>query len=242
MIKETAIKGFTNEDFGTIRSVVIDDIPWFVGKDVATILGYAKPRNAIAAHVDEEDRKDASIQGDLGGAQMMTIINESGLYSLILSSELPTAKKFKRWVTSEVLPAIRQNGGYFVNDCKKYTDNNLTYASMQQWKYNLAYPIMNQLCTVYLKESREILDFIYAKMEEIGEGTFYKTIALNNFVKVDDAPRCLINAIAENEIYKKLYLRACRCLAQQRVDELANLSVRIFTKIDNITLGCEGLE
>ena len=80
----------------------------FVGKDVAIALGYAKSRNALATHVDKEDKKDALIQGPLGGGQKMTIINESGLYSLILSSKLPQAKAFKRWVTSEVLPQIRQ--------------------------------------------------------------------------------------------------------------------------------------
>ena len=80
----------------------------FVGKDVATALGYSKSRNALSAHVDAEDKKDALIQGPLGGAQRMTVINESGLYSLILSSKLPQAKAFKRWVTSEVLPQIRQ--------------------------------------------------------------------------------------------------------------------------------------
>ncbi|HBM5489331.1 TPA: phage antirepressor KilAC domain-containing protein, partial [Enterococcus faecium] len=76
------------------------------------ILGYSKPRNAISTHVDEEDKQDAPIQGDLGGKQKMTIINESGLYSLILKSKLPNAKKFKRWVTSEVLPTIRKTGSY----------------------------------------------------------------------------------------------------------------------------------
>ena len=81
--------------------------PWFVGKDVAEALGYTAPRNAIANHVDDEDKKDALIQCPLGGTQKMVIINESGLYSLILSSKLPQAKEFKRWVTSEVLPAIR---------------------------------------------------------------------------------------------------------------------------------------
>ena len=106
------IKIFENEEFGQIRTTIIDNEPWFVGKDVAEILGYAKPRNAISRHVDEEDKKDAPIQGDLGGIQEMTIINESGLYSLILSSKLPRAKEFKHWVTSEVLPAIRQTGGY----------------------------------------------------------------------------------------------------------------------------------
>lgn len=95
-----------------VRTATINNEPWFVGKDVADILGYVKARNAIASHVDDEDKKDAPIQGTLGGTQNMTIINESGLYSLILSSKLPQAKEFKRWVTSEVLPQIRQQGAY----------------------------------------------------------------------------------------------------------------------------------
>lgn len=107
-----SLKVFENQEFGKIRITVINSAPWFVGKDVAEILGYAKPRNAISAHVDGEDKKDAPIQGPLGGTQTMTVINESGLYSLILSSKLPTAKCFKRWVTSEVLPAIRRHGAY----------------------------------------------------------------------------------------------------------------------------------
>ena len=106
------IRIFSNQEFGSIRTVEIDGEPWFVGKDVAERLGYSKPRNAIAAHVDEEDKKVAPIQGDLGGEQEMTIINESGLYSLVLSSKLPRAKAFKRWVTSEVIPSIRKHGAY----------------------------------------------------------------------------------------------------------------------------------
>lgn len=95
-----------------VRTIEMNGEPWFVGKDVASVLGYAKTRNAIATHVDDDDKKDAPIQGVLGGEQNMTIINESGLYSLILSSKLPTAKKFKHWVTSEVLPTIRKHGAY----------------------------------------------------------------------------------------------------------------------------------
>ncbi|EMG1480389.1 phage antirepressor KilAC domain-containing protein [Enterococcus faecalis] len=101
-----------NFEQNEVRTILVNDEPYFVGKDVAEILGYSKPRNAISTHVDEEDKQDAPIQGDLGGKQKMTIINESGLYSLILKSKLPSAKKFKRWVTSEVLPAIRKHGGY----------------------------------------------------------------------------------------------------------------------------------
>ena len=109
---KTNIQIFTSEIFGEIRTCQVNNQIMFVGKDVAKALGYAKSRNALAAHVDAEDKKDALIQGPLGGTQKMTIINESGLYSLILSSKLPQAKAFKRWVTSEVLPQIRMTGGY----------------------------------------------------------------------------------------------------------------------------------
>lgn len=106
------IQIFKNNEFGEVRTLVVEGEPWFVGKDVAESLGYAKARNAIATHVDGEDKKDAPIQGTLGGVQEMTIINESGLYSLIFGSKLESAKRFKRWVTSEVLPSIRKTGGY----------------------------------------------------------------------------------------------------------------------------------
>ena len=112
MKRKTDIQIFTSDIFGEIRTCQVNNQIMFVGKDVATALGYSKSRNALAAHVDADDKKDALIQGPHGGAQKMTIINESGLYSLILSSKLPQAKAFKRWVTSEVLPQIRQTGGY----------------------------------------------------------------------------------------------------------------------------------
>lgn len=105
------IKIFENSEFGSIRTIEQNGEPWFVGKDVATALGYRNPRKAIADHVDEED-KGVTNRYTLGGNQNMTIINESGLYSLILASKLPTAKQFKHWVTSEVLPSIRKTGGF----------------------------------------------------------------------------------------------------------------------------------
>lgn len=102
---------FANEELGEIRALEINNEPWFVGKDVATILGYSNSSDALKKRVDEEDKGVAKCD-TLGGKQNLTIINESGLYSLILSSKLPNAKKFKKWVTSEVLPQIRQTGGY----------------------------------------------------------------------------------------------------------------------------------
>ena len=110
---------FKNEEFGTVRTLTINDEPWFVGKDVATILGYAKPENAIANHVDSEDKTTTLIQGTGSNYKSNTvIINESGLYSLILSSKLPNARKFKHWVTSEVIPAIRKHGIYSLDNRK----------------------------------------------------------------------------------------------------------------------------
>lgn len=107
------LKIFENKEFGEIRTVVENGEPWFVGKDVAEILGYSNPRKAVIDHVDEEDKMDGvTIRDSIGREQIPVLINESGLYSLILSSKLPNAKKFKKWVTSEVLPSIRKNGGY----------------------------------------------------------------------------------------------------------------------------------
>lgn len=107
------LKNFTFED-QQIRVLTIEGEPWFVGKDVAEVLGYSNSRKAIADHVDSED-KGVTKCYTLGGTQQTTIINESGLYSLILSSKLPDAKKFKRWVTSEVLPTIRKHGAYMTD-------------------------------------------------------------------------------------------------------------------------------
>ena len=102
---------FQNAEFGSVRTATIDGEPYFVGKDVATILGYSNPRDAISKQVDDEDKGVAKCD-TLGGRQEILFINESGLYSLILRSQLPAAKRFKRWVTSEVLPAIRRHGMY----------------------------------------------------------------------------------------------------------------------------------
>lgn len=110
----TAITTFNNEEFGNVRTLTIDGDPWFVGKDIAECLGYSKARNAISSHVDNEDKKDAPIQGTLGGTQTMKVVNESGVYSLIFGSKLESAKKFKKWVTSEVLPSLRKTGTYTV--------------------------------------------------------------------------------------------------------------------------------
>ena len=103
---------FNNAEFGQIRTVAIDNEPWFVGKDVAAALGYSNTRDALSVHVDNEDKNTVAIYDGNKGNPNQTIINESGLYALIFGSKLPNAKKFKRWVTSEVLPTIRKTGSY----------------------------------------------------------------------------------------------------------------------------------
>ena len=111
--KDNELQIFNNPEFGEVRTVNIGGEPWLVGKDVSVALGYANPQRAIRDHVDDED-KGVTEMVTPGGTQKVPIINESGLYSLVLSSKLPTAKKFKRWVTSEVFPAIRKTCGYHV--------------------------------------------------------------------------------------------------------------------------------
>ncbi len=113
------LKVFNNPEFGKVRTVEINGEPWLVGKDVAAALGYSDTDQALRKHVDDEDKLTRQIDG-VGQNRSMTIINESGLYSLVLSSKLPGAKKFKRWVTSEVLPSIRKTGQYTARPMTDY--------------------------------------------------------------------------------------------------------------------------
>ncbi len=112
---------FKNEEFGEIRTSTIDNEPWFVGKDVAKALGYTNERDALSKHVEEEDKGVAKCDTP-GGKQDMTVINESGLYALVFGSKLESAKRFKHWVTSEVLPAIRKHGVYAVDELLENPD------------------------------------------------------------------------------------------------------------------------
>lgn len=128
-MSENMIKTFTNTEFGSLRTVMVNDEPYFVGKEIAEILGYANPKNAVPKHVDDEDKLSTQIEY-AGQKRSITVINESGLYSLIFSSKLPKAKEFKHWVTSEVLPTIRKTGGYvnnedlFINTYLPFADDN----------------------------------------------------------------------------------------------------------------------
>lgn len=119
------LRVFDNAQFGQVRTINKDGEPWFVGKDVAEALGYSNPRKALYDHVDIEDKTDGvTIRDSIGRPQNPVIINESGLYSLVMSSKLPNARQFKRWVTNEVLPSIRKNGGYIAGQ-ETMTDDEL---------------------------------------------------------------------------------------------------------------------
>ena len=128
-VKENQIETFSNKLFGEIRAIRKDGQPWFVGKDVAEKLGYKNTRDALITKVDEEDKVVVKCD-TIKGKQNTTIINESGLYSLVLSSKLPSAKEFKRWVTSEVLPAIRQTGGYIPHN-EEMSDDEIMARALQ---------------------------------------------------------------------------------------------------------------
>lgn len=173
------IQIFSNEEFGEIRTVAIDGEPWFVGKDVAAALGCSNPQKAIRDHVDEDD-KGVNESFTPGGKQELIIINESGLYSLIMSSKLPAAKKFKRWVTSEVLPSIRKNGGYIAGQ-ESMTPAELMASALLMAQKTLAereariadLTVQNQIMqpkAEYFDElcDRETLTGIYETAKELG--------------------------------------------------------------------------
>lgn len=154
MTNEVRVFNFENSE---IRTTVIDGTPHFVGKDVAEILGYKRTADAIASHVDSEDKGVGEIETP-GGVQKLVVINESGLYSLVLSSKLPSAKKFKRWVTTDVLPDIRKHGAYLSNEKIEeiLTDPETIISLAQQVKDERA---KNALLTQQVAESRPKADY-----------------------------------------------------------------------------------
>lgn len=118
------LQTFNNEEFGSVRTLMKDGEPWFVGRDIALALGYSNPSKAVISHIELEDKKTDTLPYSQNGntSGKLTIINESGMYCLILSSKLPNAKKFKRWVTAEVLPAIRKTGSYALPQTQEQRD------------------------------------------------------------------------------------------------------------------------
>jgi len=158
------IQVFENKEFGKVRVMEKDGATWFVGKDVASILGYERPTKAIQDHIDDEDKDKIPFQDSIGRMRNTPVINESGLYSLILSSKLPAAKTFKRWVTSEILPSVRKHGAY-IKDRK--LDELLTNPASVTKLFNL------------LKSEREKKDALHDLVEKIAPKAFYCDVILN---------------------------------------------------------------
>lgn len=160
---------FNNKDFGEIRTLYVNDEVWFVGKDVALALGYKDTDQALRQHVDEEDKLTRKLNGS-GQKRSMVTINESGLYSLALSSKLPSAKKFKHWVTSEVLPAIRKTGAY---QMPQKPSDEITALRAQLWRDladRVEIPEYKQICYAYM--SKELAGNFALPLPESARATY----------------------------------------------------------------------
>lgn len=181
------IQIFDNKEFGQIRTIEIDGEPWFVGNDVAKSLGYTNPRDAILNHVFDDDKGVEKLD-TLGGAQNMTVINESGMYSLIFNSRLESAKKFKHWVTSEVIPSIRKTGGY--NLPQTYPEALRALADQAEKAEKLL--IQNnelQLANQEMKPKAEFFDAVAGSkkamsMEEVAKILSYPGIGRNKLFEI----------------------------------------------------------
>ena len=215
----TEIVLFNNPNFGQVRAMMIDEEPWFVGKDIAEVLDYSDPAKALRMHVDEED-KGVDKMSTPGGKQNVIIINESGLYSLILKSKLASARQFKRWVTSEVLPSIRKTGGYGVanNNAELLAE----IASLKQevveikslvvptqsnyylWKNSIATPLVKTVSKILGISVTDTYKAIYDDMALRG---FNQPYAMNRFCnkyKVDSVST--IDAVADVDDYVRMFM------------------------------------
>lgn len=228
---------FQNEEFGQVRSIIIDGEPWFVGKDVANGLGYSNTRDVLLKQVAVEDRMRAQITTSSRGLQQMTVINESGVYSLIFSSKLPSAKKFKRWVTSEVLPALRKTGLYSMNKTStinldnKLIENLATIASCDDERFSYIAWILDGMrfqTPGPQKESTNTIsdDFTYVKEFTNGTDVINRPTndVYNDYVEYCDLYN--IKAVS-NIVFSKLINRALGTHVKQK--KLNNVNRKIFT-------------
>lgn len=183
---------FNNAEFGEVRTVVIENEPWFVAKDVALALGYTNPRDAVINHVFDEDKGVEKLD-TLGGAQNLTVINESGLYSLIFNSRLESSKKFKHWVTSEVLPQIRKTGGYvaprtYAEALRAYADEVEQREKLEKERQELLPKaeffdaVTDSKTAISIGETAKVLD------AGIGQNKLFAFLRDNNILKSDNTP------------------------------------------------------
>ena len=199
------LQQFTSAQFGDIRALSIDGEPWFVGKDVAQLLGYSNTKDALSRHVDPEDKGGSQITTP-SGMQTMTVINESGLYSLVLSSKLPSAKAFKRWITHDVIPTIRKTGGY-VNDTIAFVNayfpemteaQKAVIGSMLDESRRMGQQLKEQAPKVLFADAvtasstsiliGELAKLIKQNGVEIGQNRLFKWLRENGFLMRDNMP------------------------------------------------------
>ena len=240
---------YENSEFGQIRTLTIHGESWFVGKDVAGILGYSNTRDAIARHVDDEDKADVVFH-DGSQNRKFSAINESGLYSLILSSKLPTAKQFKRWVTAEVLPAIRKTGSYGIttNDqllaeitalkteleatrkLALFAARSVAQPPDYRIQYNNIVPVLTNLQKLLGKEShKEVLSYIYDTMEQ--HGGFSRKFAMNRLKSkyptyyVGDKTPSVINSIIEFPDYYAHFMKVAATIEKNCTTSVVALPI-----------------
>lgn len=193
------VQVFNNEEFGQVRTLEIDGMVYFVGKDVAEVLAYKEPNKAISRHVDEDDRTKHPITDNLGRTQETYIINESGLYSLILSSKLPRAKEFKRWVTSEVLPTIRKHGSYVAPTQTAVSTEDAFIQLFQTQKEIKQEQAVMRDDIVYLKEEQPVNPAINQDLTKVRNKAVVK--CLGGY----DAP-----AYSDSKLRQKVFCQAAR--------------------------------
>lgn len=193
---------FDNKDFGTVRTLTIKGEPWFVGIDIATALGYAKPYNAMSTHVEQCDTLKQGIIDSVGREQQTTLINESGMYALIFGSKLQTAKNFKHWVTSEVLPTIRKQGSYNLPTTYKQALQQLIIQVEENEKLQLENKEMKPKAD-YFDElvDRNLLTSFRdtAKEFQIKESVFIKWLIDNNYIYRDSKKKIRPYATSMNK-------------------------------------------
>lgn len=218
---EATLNIFSNKEFGEIRIVMIDGEPWFVGKDVATALGYSNPRKAIADHVNSED-KGVTKCDTLGGIQELTIINESGVYALIFGCKLESAKRFKHWVTSDVLPSIRKTGSYTMHQQAQYhpTESHIVGSDtaipeLGNW-YSFMKLKIDTVCHAYSINRKNLYHLILTRVQgkfswdyavgayikETGHAPQYSMDVVAHFQQLQDEANYVIDALLTNAGYE----------------------------------------
>ena len=221
------LKIFENEEFGQVRTINIDGEPWFVGKDVAKILGYKDTSDAMRRHVDDEDKLTRCFT-DSGQKRELYIINESGLYSVILSSKLPSAKRFKRWVTSEVLPVIRKTGSYEMDDYSPEMKAILMHDKKLVKIDNRVTDLENHMTIDYGEQvvlgdevNKEVLDALGGK-----HSNAYNEIGKKVFAECNRDLKHYFHVNARNNVPKKRYYEALEYIQEWKPCTNTQIQIR----------------